>query len=93
MAAGLPVITTDRGAIAETVVDGESGYVLAEPEPRDLARYMRQLIDDGPGRTAMGRSARERFEQHYAQEVADRNLAEWLARVEAGVAEPLRGDP
>ena len=28
LAAGVPVVTTDRGAIRETVVDGESGFVL-----------------------------------------------------------------
>ena len=31
MAAGLPVISTDRGAIAETVIDGESGWIENVP--------------------------------------------------------------
>ena len=86
MAAGLPVITTDRGAIAETVVDGESGFVLADPVPEQLAKRMRVLIDDPQRRASMSRSARLRFERHFAQDVADRRLADWLARV-AGAAE------
>ena len=34
LAAGVPVVTTDRGAIRETVSDGRDGFVLPDPEPR-----------------------------------------------------------
>jgi glycosyltransferase involved in cell wall biosynthesis len=83
LAAGIPVVTTDRGAIAETVADGESGFVLDDPIPNQLAdRVLRLLRDDGL-RERMGSAARSRYLECFTQEIADRQLADWLV----GVAE------
>jgi glycosyltransferase involved in cell wall biosynthesis len=84
MATGLPVITTDRGAIGETVIDEESGYVLPAPVPRELADRMLRLHDDEELRTSMGGAARRRFLERFTQHDADRALADWLERVSAG---------
>jgi glycosyltransferase involved in cell wall biosynthesis len=78
MAAGLPVITTNRGTIAETVIDEESGFVLSAPIPEDLRDRMVRLYDDPALRAAMGQAARRRYLEHYTQEAADRALADWL---------------
>ena len=83
MAAGLPVITTDRGAIAETVVDGECGYVLRDPDPSQLAERMLLLLEDPELRSAMSRAAHDRYLAHFTQGAADRALADWLTRVAA----------
>jgi glycosyltransferase involved in cell wall biosynthesis len=81
MAAGLPVITTDRGAIAETVEDGVSGYVLPDPVPSELAERMLRLLRD-PGRlAAMSEAARSRYLERFTQEAADEALTDWLAGV------------
>jgi glycosyltransferase involved in cell wall biosynthesis len=81
MAAGLPVITTDRGAIAETVIDGECGYVLPDPVPERLAERLLRLYDDPELREEMGRAARRRYLERFTQAAADSALADWLARV------------
>jgi glycosyltransferase involved in cell wall biosynthesis len=81
MASGLPVIATDRGAIAETVVDGECGYVLPDPVPSELAERIMRLLDDPELRSSMSRAARDRFLARFTQEAADRALADWLTRV------------
>lgn len=81
MAAGLPVIATDRGAIADTVVDGECGYVLPDPVPSGLAERMLRLLDDPELQRSMSRAARERYLSSFTQEAADRALADWLTRV------------
>jgi glycosyltransferase involved in cell wall biosynthesis len=78
MAAGVPIVTTDRGAIAETVVDGCAGFVLPDPEPRALAERVLQLLTKDQLRTRMSRAARARYIELYTQEAADRRLAEWL---------------
>jgi glycosyltransferase involved in cell wall biosynthesis len=75
---GIPLVTTNRGAIPETVADGESAFVLAEPDPTELAERILELLDDDDLRERMGRAARERYERDYTQETADRRLAEWL---------------
>jgi glycosyltransferase involved in cell wall biosynthesis len=78
MAAGLPVITTDRGAIAETVVDGECGFVLTSPVPSELAERIIDLYDGDGLRDRMGKAARARYLERFTQESADRALANWL---------------
>lgn len=78
---GIPLVTTDRGAIGETVTDGESAFVLADPDPGEIAARVLRLLDDGELRERMGREARARYEQAYTQEMADRRLADWLSSV------------
>jgi glycosyltransferase involved in cell wall biosynthesis len=81
LAAGVPVITTDRGTIAETVPDGVSGYVLPDPDPAKLAERMLRLLRDDRHRASMASQARARYLDRFTQEAADRALAQWLSRV------------
>jgi glycosyltransferase involved in cell wall biosynthesis len=78
MSAGLPVVTTDRGAIAETVKDGEAGFVLRDPVPEELADRTCLLLEDAALRERMSEAARRRYLDEFTQEHADRSLAEWL---------------
>ncbi|MGH2755469.1 MAG: glycosyltransferase family 4 protein [Actinomycetota bacterium] len=81
MAAGLPVVSTARGAIPETIVDGVGGIVLDDPEPERLASCLSGLIADQNLRTKMGTAARERFLETFTEEAAGRRLAGWLQSV------------
>ncbi len=81
IAAGVPVVATDRGAIAETIVDGESGYVLPDPEPEQLAERMLRLLEDPKLQASMRKAARSRYLARFTQETADRALAEWLTNL------------
>jgi glycosyltransferase involved in cell wall biosynthesis len=81
IAAGLPIVTTNRGAIAETVVDGESGFVLAHPDPQALADHILRLLEDDALRERMGQAARARHREHFTQARADERLADWLTAV------------
>jgi glycosyltransferase involved in cell wall biosynthesis len=84
LAAGVPVVSTDRGAIAETIIDGETGFVLPDPEPNALAERILLLLSDHGLREQMSGSARKRYLARFTQEHADRALAEWLSSL-AGV--------
>jgi len=81
LAAGLPVVTTNRGAIAETVIDGECGFVLEDPVPDQLAARLLTLLRDDDLRTRMGEAARLRYRERFTQRQADDRLADWLAEV------------
>lgn len=78
MSAGLPVVTTDRGAIGETVIDGETGFVLDRPVPEQLADRVIRLLEDDDLRARMGLAARDRYLERYTQDQADARLADWL---------------
>jgi glycosyltransferase involved in cell wall biosynthesis len=79
LAAGVPVVTTNRGAIRETV--GESGFVLDEPQPAALARCVLQLLGDPELSVRQSRAARTRYLTRYTQERADGTFCDWLVRV------------
>jgi glycosyltransferase involved in cell wall biosynthesis len=81
IAAGLPVVTTDRGAIAETVADGESGFVLDEAVPGQLAERVIELLENDSLRERMAKAARARYLAEFTQEAADRKLADWLTEI------------
>lgn len=81
LAAGLPVITTNRGAIGETVEDGISGFVLAEPDPTILAERMIRLLESDDLHITMSRAALSRYCERFTQADADRRLTEWLLDV------------
>jgi phosphatidylinositol alpha-1,6-mannosyltransferase len=81
LAAGVPVVTTDRGAIAETVVDGECGFVLSEPRPEEIADRVVALLRDPQLRARLSRSARRRYLDCFTEEHAGTALAGWLAEI------------
>jgi glycosyltransferase involved in cell wall biosynthesis len=81
MAAGLPVVTTDRATIADTLGDGEGGFVLPDPDPDELAKKVLSLLDDPATRDRMGVAARERWRSRFRQELADQAITDWLASV------------
>jgi glycosyltransferase involved in cell wall biosynthesis len=89
IAAGLPVVTTDQGAIAETVIDGECGFVLDEADPEELADRVLRLLEDPQLRERMGRAARARYLAEFTQEQADRKLADWLTDIAASSHDPM----
>jgi glycosyltransferase involved in cell wall biosynthesis len=78
LAAGVPIVTTDRGAIRETVVDGESGFVLDEPQPALLAERVIALLEDDGLRREFSEAAHRRYRERFTQEHADKVLADWL---------------
>ena len=81
LAAGLPVVATDQGAIAETIADGVNGFVLPSSDPEMLADRLTQLLLDEELRDRMSRAALATYESRFTQEIADRTLADWLQSV------------
>jgi glycosyltransferase involved in cell wall biosynthesis len=55
MAAGLPVIVSDVGAIPEVVVNGENGYILKPGDIKGIAQAILRLAEDKSIRVEMGR--------------------------------------
>jgi glycosyltransferase involved in cell wall biosynthesis len=65
MRAGLPVVASDVGGIAESVKDGETGFVVRQGDVDGLRQRLRELLADPELRTRMGRSGRERYERQF----------------------------
>ncbi|MBK6641393.1 MAG: glycosyltransferase [Bacteroidetes bacterium] len=61
MAAGLPVISTNQGAIVESVIDEENGYIVPVKSPEEIAKKIKILIENPDLRIKMGKLSRQMY--------------------------------
>jgi glycosyltransferase involved in cell wall biosynthesis len=66
MSAGLPVVTSNQGAIPEVVEVGQTGYIV-EPEPKEVAEKVCYLLDHPEEARIMGLNGRRRIELHFSE--------------------------
>jgi len=77
MAAGLPIISTDQGAIVESVIHGENGFIVEPNNPRQIAEKISFLIENPDIREKMGAKSRKRYLENFTEE----KMIERLQRV------------
>ena len=65
MACGLPVVATQVGGMAETVVDGETGLLVEPEQPESLADAIVAVLTDRERARRMGRLGRARAVANY----------------------------
>ncbi len=63
MRAGLPVVATNVGGMAELVADGVNGYLVSPQDANSLGQCLNKLIAESGLRQRMGAEARSRFDQ------------------------------
>lgn len=81
MACGLPVVSTCSGGIPEIVEDGRTGLLVARDDVGELARGIRQLIDDPARARAMGEAGRQRVLQRFTWDTSARHLIDLIEGV------------
>jgi glycosyltransferase involved in cell wall biosynthesis len=65
MRAGLPVVVSDVGGVRESVIDGETGYVVPPRDPQALAGRLAELLADAGLRRSLGAAGRARYEAEF----------------------------
>jgi glycosyltransferase involved in cell wall biosynthesis len=85
MAAGLPVVAVNTGAVGEMVEHGRTGLLVAPDDPVALREALTALLDDPARREVMGRAGRLRLDEHYHARVSTARLIGLLREV-AGTA-------
>jgi len=88
-AAGLPVIASRIGALAELVENGKTGLLFEPGDAHELRRVMRWAIEHPRHMAAMGAIARSRYEAHYTPEI---NYMQLTAIYRSAIAEARAGD-
>lgn len=83
MAAGLPVISTDRGAIAECILNERNGYIVGIQQPEQIAERLQQLLSDSTLREKMGRQSRALYEEKFTEEKMVERLSQTFETVTA----------
>ncbi|MFY7866997.1 glycosyltransferase family 4 protein [Roseateles sp.] len=82
LAAGLPVIASRIGALADLVRDGETGLLFNPGDSDDLSRVLTWAAQHPQEMAQMGRQARIEYEAHYTPQ---KNLAQLLAIYEEAI--------
>jgi len=85
MLAGLPVVATPVGSVAEAVDDGETGLIVPADDPVSLAVALRALRDNPGRRERLGARGREVAASGMT---ASRMAQRWLALWEQLLQEP-----
>ena len=75
MAASLPIISTDQGAIIESVQEGKNGFIVPSANPKSIAEKMAILIDNEELRQRMGVESRKSYEAKFTEKVMVENLS------------------
>jgi glycosyltransferase involved in cell wall biosynthesis len=65
MRAGLPVVASAVGGVAESVRDGVNGFLIPREDVEGLRQRLGQLLTDPDLRVRMGRSGREQYERNF----------------------------
>jgi glycosyltransferase involved in cell wall biosynthesis len=79
-----PCVVTCFGGPAESVIDGETGYVVNPRDEHAVSARMAELLENRPLRREMGRRARENVLRRFTLEESSLNL---LAQTE-GISRP-----
>jgi glycosyltransferase involved in cell wall biosynthesis len=70
MASARPVVARRVGALPETILDGETGVLLADDGAAAVAAALERVLADRPRAAAMGRGGRRRAEEMFSTERA-----------------------
>ena len=78
-ACGIPQVAGDSGGAAEAVLDGETGYVMADTtDPDGLARRIDALLSDPVLWRAMSEASRRRATAEFDYDVLSTRLGDVL---------------
>ncbi len=74
LAARLPIISTNQGAIVESVIDGKNGYIVDNKSPKQIAEKLEKLIFDEALRNKMGSESLIHYRENFTEKCMVKNL-------------------
>lgn len=74
MACGLPIISTDQGAITESVIDKQNGFIVPSSSPDKICEKLWLLMNDSELRIKMGEQSRLLYQTMFTEEKMVENL-------------------
>ena len=68
MACGIPIVATNVGGNPESVLDGETGFIVPPKNPGEMTRALGKLMKDPALRGRFGTAGRRRVEKEFSKE-------------------------
>jgi glycosyltransferase involved in cell wall biosynthesis len=81
MACGKAVVSSNRGGPAETLIDGETGYLVPAGNAEELAKRVIELLRSPEERTRLGHNGRKRVETVFSAEKAGKSYEGEFQRI------------
>ena len=75
IAAGLPIITTDQGAIKECVKNNYNGFIVDKRNPKQISEKVTFLIDNSEQRFQMGINSKKHYKKYFTEEKLVENFS------------------
>lgn len=67
LAAGLPIVATDKGAIPESVVHAENGLLVEAKNPNQIAHALETLLTNKTLRESMGEQSLKKYQSNFTE--------------------------
>jgi len=81
MSCGLPVVGSDVDGMSDTIVDGETGFLVAPNRTDAFVDRIRHLHENPERQVEMGKRARQNVVENYSQEVLQQSFRDALQSV------------
>lgn len=78
---GLPIVSTDEGAIPDMVIDGENGFICPRRDVDGLVNAIEKLLTDNELRKQMGKNGCFRYKERYTQDAFEKTLRSILSEI------------
>lgn len=80
MASGTPVIATETGGVVETVIDGETGFLIKPNDVNVLVSKIEYLLTNNELCAQMSKNARKHAEENFTWDIAANKLHEYFVK-------------
>jgi len=81
MACEKPVVATRVGSVPETVLDGQTGFLVGANDSQEMVRRLVELLRDPARAASMGRAGREHVIAHWSVERMVEGYQDMLAEI------------
>ena len=78
MAHGLPVITTDEGAIPDAVQDGINGLICKQRDYTSLTACLKRVLEDSSLRHKLGANGHQKLLKEFTHDIFEKRMKEIL---------------
>lgn len=90
-ASGVPTVTTDATGAVDSVIDGQTGYVVPARDDYALAKAVETLVQDVDLRNELGKNARDWVATHFNSALVIKTHVDYLVSKAESLAQRPRG--